>query len=213
MYFKAVLRQDRDVRYSVPPTGTPVTVRIQDARENIIQTLELATNKFGTLNGEFHIAPGAALGDYTIEVLIGAASHQQTFKVQEYRKPDIKIEMEADADKYVAGDTVTIAGNVSYFFGEPVPNAQVTVRRFYLVRNYYWGWWDENAAVPGYTWYSYDAGNPPTLRADAEGLRYAFTASEVDEYARCLLEQLPGRKLWASRSRWMMAAGRRSARR
>ena len=147
VYFKAILRADRDVLYSVPPMGTPVTVRIRDGRDNVVQTFDLATNKFGTVNGEFQIADGATLGDYSLEVVIGSESHYQTFKVQDYRKPEIQIEMAADANQYVKGDTITITGTVSYFFGEPVPNAQITVRKYYLVRNYYWGWWDEDAAA------------------------------------------------------------------
>jgi len=185
MYFKSILRSDRDVRFSVPPMGTPVTVRVRDGRENIVQTFKLTTNNLGTINGEFQIADGASLGNYSIEVTIGSTSQQQAFKVQEYRKPDIQVELTANADKYVIGDTVVITGNTSYFFGEPVPNAQITVVKYYLVENYSWGWWNEEVEIPDYTWYQYYGEEAQDLSTDAEGnFSYAFTAQELDEYNR-----------------------------
>ena len=57
VYFKAIVRDDEDALLSVPPEGTAVTLRIRDGRDNVVQTFELTTNYFGTINGQFDSEP------------------------------------------------------------------------------------------------------------------------------------------------------------
>ncbi len=68
VYFKAIVRRDDDAILDILPEGTAVTARLRDARNNVVQTIELATNNYGTVNGEFQVAEGAMLGNYAIEI-------------------------------------------------------------------------------------------------------------------------------------------------
>ncbi|MEZ4590783.1 MAG: Ig-like domain-containing protein [Chloroflexota bacterium] len=145
VYFKAILRLDDDALLSVPPEGTAVTIRIRDSRQNVVQTQELFTNSFGTVNGSFQIAEGASLGVYTVEATLNGTPHTQIFKVEDYRKPDYEVIVTTDADAYVQGDSVDVTVDTAYFFGEPVINAEVVLRRFQVTEDWY---------TPGlYTWY------------------------------------------------------------
>ncbi len=145
VYFKAIVRLDNDALLSVPPAGTAVTVRIRDARNNVVQTQELTTNDFGTVNGRFPIAEGASLGVYSVEVTLDGTAHSQIFKVEDYRKPDYQVTISTDAAAYIKGDTAEITIDTAYFFGEPVANAAVTLRRFQVQPDWY------TAGL--YTWY------------------------------------------------------------
>ena len=136
VYFKAILRADEDVQYSVPPTGTPVTVQVKDGRNNVLQTIELATNAFGSIDGQFQLAEGAMLGDYKIVVTIDGRNRSQVFKVQEYTKPDIQVLLSTDAAEYVDGDPITFTVDVSYYFGQPLPNARVVIRQYHIYPRY-----------------------------------------------------------------------------
>lgn len=167
VHFKAVVRLDDDAILTVPPAGMPVMVRIRDGRDNVVQTFALTTNDFGTVNGAFQLAEGAMLGNYHVEVVAAETSHQQLFKVEDYRKPDYEVTITTDADKYLVGSTIEVTVDTAYYFGEPVPNASVVIRRFTQEQSWYGGGWYED----------YDAAQHPiTGRTDADG-RFTTTIS------------------------------------
>jgi alpha-2-macroglobulin len=135
--FKAILRKDDDVRYSLPDEGTPVKLRLLDSRGNTIENLELRTNHFGTINGTFNISDGAMLGHYQIEANIDGVIASQTFQVEDYRKPDYQIKLTSlqpeKGNKFVRGEEMKVKINAAYYFGEPLANAKLDV-------NFYYNW-------------------------------------------------------------------------
>jgi len=188
VYFKAVVRQDKDARYFMLPAGTPVTLRILDERDNLLQTAELATNAFGTVNGAYTLTEGVMLGNYKIELLIGEESFQQTFKVQVYRKPDYQVKVSASAEKYVAGDTITVTVEISYYFGQPLVKPGIRVTSYELQNyNWWWGWWDgSQAETKDYTWIpSYNSPSARLVSSDASGhYTYTLKTQMGEEYYR-----------------------------
>lgn len=171
--FKAIVRLDDDATLTVPPAGTPVTVRIRDGRNNVVQTFELRTNDFGTVNGTFQLAEGAMLGNYHVEVVVAGTSHRQLFKVEDYRKPDYEVTITTDADKYLLGDTIEVTIDTAYYFGEPVANASITIRRF--TQDYEWyssGWFEDYSSMA----------RPITGRTDADGRFTTTIAIPRDTY-------------------------------
>lgn len=168
VYFKAIIRRDDDAVLSVLPEYSEVTIRIRDSRNNVVQTRQLISNQFGTVNGEFKIAEGAMLGKYAVEVVMDDESHSQIFKVQDYGKPDYEVAVAADATSYVVGDTIRVTVDSRYFFGEPVPNAGITIKQYELAPGYCWQVCTNEA-----TWL--DSGHGTiTGKTDANG-RFSFT--------------------------------------
>lgn len=135
VYFKAILRQDNDVKYELPGPGTPVTVQVKDTRKNTLQTLRLATNDFGSVHGEFLIPEGAMLGDYMIEMDGDGFSGYGQFRVEDYRKPDYQVTITSlqpeKQDRFVHGEEVRVQVNTAYYFGEPVAGATLEAEIFY----------------------------------------------------------------------------------
>lgn len=133
--FKAAIRQDDDMRYSLPDEGTIVKIRVLDARENTIESMELRTNRFGTVNGAFNISEGTMLGRYLIEVEVDGVITYQSFKVEDYRKPDYQVLITAQEpekeNKYVHGEEMKVKINASYYFGEPLANTKLDVKFIY----------------------------------------------------------------------------------
>ncbi|MCP5098818.1 MAG: hypothetical protein GY943_24980 [Chloroflexi bacterium] len=163
VYFKGIVRQDDDAVLSMIPTGTAVTIRIRDARNNLVQTIPLISNSFGTVDGEFEIATGAMLGTYQVELIVDNQIHTQPFRVEDYRKPDYEVTVSTDHEFYVKGDLINITIDTEYFFGEPVPNAEVEIRQFQLIENFQW------SGMPGeYIWLN-DYGSPITGTTDENG--------------------------------------------
>ncbi len=179
VYYKAIVRQDDDAILDIVPAGTPVTVRIRDGRDNVVQTVELTTNHFGTVNGDFHLAEGAMLGDYAVEVVPGTGSYRQVFKVEDYRKPDYQVSVATDKDWYVEGEDIVVTVDSSYFFGEPVPNADLSITRFALGERYWWRESDDE----DYIWYeSYS--EPLTAKTDENGHFTLTLDAAMSHYAR-----------------------------
>jgi alpha-2-macroglobulin len=132
--YKVIVRQDQDVQYLLMPTGTPVTVSIHDSRNNIVQTFQLNTNAFGSVNGTFQIGPEAAVGTYSVKAVINGEEHSVSFKVEEYRKPDFQVSLVPQdpnpSNKYVVGEEVKLHISANYFFGEPVSGANYTITTY-----------------------------------------------------------------------------------
>ncbi len=169
VFYKGIIRQDDDAILSMFPEGSAVTARVRDARNNVVQTIELRANHFGTVHGEFQLAEGAMLGDYAVEMSIDGESHRQTFKVQDYRKPDYQVSVATDAQRYVAGQTIEVMVDTSYFFGQPVPDASLTVRQYELSPR---DWWDQSSDED-YIWFE---GSWRDVRGKTdENGRFSFT--------------------------------------
>ncbi|MCA9969765.1 MAG: Ig-like domain-containing protein, partial [Anaerolineales bacterium] len=176
VHFKAVIRRDDDAVLSLLPAGTAVTARLRDARNNVVQTLDLQTNPFGTVHGSFQLAAGAMLGDYAVEISIpeagarAASVHRQLFKVQDYQKPDYEVRVSTDAIAYVDGDTVEVTIDSRYFFGEPVANANVVVNLFHVAPT---NWWEDPAEARDFTWH--DGYREPRRGRTDENGRFTLT--------------------------------------
>lgn len=136
--FKALVRKDNDLHYEVPKVDTPVKIRVMDARSNLIESFELRTNDFGTVNGSFTVSEGAMLGSYKIESEVEGITNEQSFKVEDYRKPDYQIKLTSlqpeKKDIFARGEEIKMQINASYYFGEPLANTKLDVK-FY----HYWG--------------------------------------------------------------------------
>lgn len=172
--FKTIVRQDNDVKYSLLPTGTSVTVRIRDGQDNLLQTIDLNTNRFGTANGSFQISEGAGTGDYFVEVQVGEVTSWQKFMVEDYRKPDYQLSLTpkdpAQAAELTIGDTLVLEVDASYFFGEPLAGVQLK-SKIYDLRPYYSWSWDEGGYYTNYFWSDYrsQAGLSNSIRTDENG--------------------------------------------
>lgn len=127
VFVRAVVRADDDAVYTLPPPGTVVTVRLRDARDNVVATRALQTDPFGTVHTSFDLAEGGTLGTYHVEVVAGEEVTRQALKVEEYRKPDYEVIVRTERDRYLVDDTITMTVEARYYFGKPVAGASVAL--------------------------------------------------------------------------------------
>jgi uncharacterized protein YfaS (alpha-2-macroglobulin family) len=169
VYYKAILRRDEDALLSILPFDTPVTVRIRDSRDNVVQTFERTTSHFGTIDGEFQLGEGVMLGEYAVELVLDGESLRQLFKVEDYRKPDIQVTVNTATDRFIEGEMVEVTVDASYFFGQPVPDADIVVNLFELGPK---NWWEDSSEADA-TWFqSFEPAR--NGRSGANG-RYTFS--------------------------------------
>ena len=133
--FKAIVRKDNDVRYALPKAGTLVKVRVLDARENTVESFDLHTNSFGTVNGAVTLVDGAMLGSYTIETTVEGVVTTQSFRVEDYRKPDYQITLTSlqpeKKDRFSLDEEVKMQINVAYYFGEPLADTNLDINFYH----------------------------------------------------------------------------------
>jgi hypothetical protein len=150
VYFKGIVRIATEDGYEIYG-NKEVEVKINDARGNEVYRQALKTNANGTYSGELTLGDEPPLGSYEFMTSIpDGITHHASFKVEEYKKPEYKVEVMTDKDQYANGDLITATIKADYYFGSPVANAQVD---YYIFRGRYWRpWWHGTE----YAWYYED---------------------------------------------------------
>ena len=145
VYFRGVVRQDDDVRYSLPPSGATIHIQVR-ANEKGDQTIYDGTAKVspaGTFDGEFRLPKDAPTGSYNLVITKpnGADNLDSAyFQVEEYRKPDFQVSVNPAHPSVIAGDPLTATVATSYYFGGPV--AGVTTTLTLQASPFYFSWSD-----------------------------------------------------------------------
>ncbi len=153
VHFKGIVRQYRSGKY-YNYANKEVSVRIIDPDQNTIYQKERTTTSFGTYSGEVTLGDEPPLGFYRIETTVGGYTFEQSFRVDEYKKPEFEVKVTTDKSNYIQGEAITATISARYYFGEPVRGADVT---YFVYRSrYYLPWW--YFEDPIYSWYYGDEG-------------------------------------------------------
>lgn len=123
----------RNVGYSQPDesrwanhTGT---LTLSNGRgETALKIENVKTNDIGAAEAEVVIPKDAVLGKWNASYQIkNSISANVVFSVEEYRKPEYEVSVEAPKEPVVLGDKFTATVKANYFHGTPVRNAEVEV--------------------------------------------------------------------------------------
>ncbi|HWE63593.1 MAG TPA: MG2 domain-containing protein, partial [Chloroflexota bacterium] len=128
VYFKGIARRDNDGRYTSLPSGTPVQVQIQDARQNIVFNQRLKVDAYGAFNGRMALSAAAGLGYYNITAGAGVSNATSAFQVAAYKTPTYNVMVISDRGanaNYVQGQRIGVQVHAHYYFGAPVAHAPV----------------------------------------------------------------------------------------
>ena len=120
VYFKGIARlMDRDGAYQVPAAGN-VSLSVEDPKGNTLWSEEKQSSAAGSFWDEVDLPEEADLGYYRIKAVVGGEEFSQDFEVDEYRKPEFKVEIRPDKPRYFAGEKVKFLVSTQYYFGAPV---------------------------------------------------------------------------------------------
>lgn len=128
VYFRGLARGDQDGRYRLLPAGTRVHITATDGLSNKILDRYLALNAQGVVAGSLSLPGGAVLGYYSVQATIGSDNVNAQFQVAAYKKPTFAITVMADRGEngsYVQGQTIGVHAQANYYFGPPLPGANV----------------------------------------------------------------------------------------
>ncbi|PLV56048.1 MG2 domain-containing protein [Thermotoga sp. SG1] len=104
---------------------TEVTVTVFDTKENEIYRSTFETNSLGGFNGSLKLPDTAPVGLYRIKIEHGENTFWENFLVEEYRKPEYRVNIETDRETYISGEVINYRIRVKYFNDQPVEKAEV----------------------------------------------------------------------------------------
>ncbi len=126
VYFKAIATSSFRKEVKVLPRRD-LTVTLRDANRKELSTLTLKTNDFGSVHGEFPLPASALTGNFSIETSLHG---QYYFRVEEYKRPKFRVNLEMPRETYTLNDTVRVPGRAEAFSGAQVDHAAVEYRVF-----------------------------------------------------------------------------------
>ncbi len=154
----------REAEYDLPDesrfANRKLTVKINDPQGTEVSEQTLTTDEYGGLVGEFSLPQDAKLGAYQISLNArNIVSASGSFRVEEYKKPEFEVTIDAPDKPVALGETVTATITARYYFGAPVTNATVHYKvertpheaRWYPYRP--WDW----LYGKGYWWFTPDS--------------------------------------------------------
>ncbi len=150
LYFKGILLNKKvgEQRSDIVP-DRQVTIRLFDRNSQVVDSIRLTTNEFGSVSGKFQLPIGGINGQFRIEASqIRGVSH---FSVEEYKRPRYKVDIEKPEIAYKVNDTITVTGTAKAFAGNSIDGATVKYRVERIARfPYPWffrGWWPVSAPL------------------------------------------------------------------
>jgi tetratricopeptide (TPR) repeat protein len=148
--WRSIVRVYADGQYR-PAAREQVTARILGPKGD--QALEevLTTDEFGVIASHYTLEEGCDLGAWSIQLhrrdgQYVAQNAGMQFRVEEYKKPEFKVEVKPSASLARLGEEVTARVEARYYFGAPVSGANVkyTVYRSGFAHWYWppsrWDW-------------------------------------------------------------------------
>lgn len=120
VYFKGILRNENSQgQYDLVPT-MEVAVNVTGPKGDILTEMKLTSNSYGSFWGEFDLDEEADLGYYSIVAQVNGKEYRRDFEVDEYRKPEFKVDIMPQQTRYFSGEKIHFEIDTQYYFGAPV---------------------------------------------------------------------------------------------
>ncbi len=135
--------------------GQTVNVEIFNAKREKVVNQAVKLDEYGGLEGELELPDDATLGVWRLNIERKGGG---TFRVEEYKKPEYEVTVEAPTEPVKLGEKIEAEVEAKYYFGSPVTNAKVKykITRTAVNKPWYpprpWDWF----YGPGYWWFAYD---------------------------------------------------------
>ena len=165
MNFRIWVRQPRYHEDKALHANRPFVLQIRNPRGDVIEERSVTSDRWGGIDGNWSVPSDAVLGTYSLVVCRNVQSQDKpqlgsgSFRVEEYRKPEYKVSIEAPERPVKLGDKISATIDAQYYFGAPVTEGDVhyKVERTKKDARWFaptpWDW----LYSPGYWWFTPDA--------------------------------------------------------
>ena len=154
-FWVAQAKYDQPRNQPSPYAGQAFHVVVHNPKSERVFEQQFTADEFGGVSGELALPSDATLGVYTASL----TNHGQVFfRVEEYKKPEFEVKVDAPAEAITLGDKITATITARYYFGAPVAEAKVKYKVLRSEANATWyppSRWDWFYG-PGYGWFGCD---------------------------------------------------------
>ncbi|HEY3393989.1 MAG TPA: alpha-2-macroglobulin family protein, partial [Lacipirellulaceae bacterium] len=130
-------------------------VEIHNPKGEKVYSETLTADNYGGIAGKFELPADATLGQYRLMVVNRGGG---TFRVEEYKKPEFEVTVEAPTEPVMLGEKISATIRAKYYFGSPLTSATVKYKVMRSEQTSRWyppGPWDWLYGA-GYWWFAYD---------------------------------------------------------
>lgn len=141
VYFKGIeVTEDAGSHRDKPMTGDSVKLFLQDANGQVVDSLALTMNEFGSYHGAFRLPENRLNGLFTIRKDNNKGS--VAFSVEEYKRPKFHVDYDTLKGSYRVGDSIRVKGTAMAYAGNGIDGAKVVYRVTRRARfPYSWMFW------------------------------------------------------------------------
>ena len=143
IYFKAIAIKNNHEKSEVLE-NEKVYAKLYNTNNEEIKKLELTTNEFGSVSGEFILPNNGLNGAYRLEFNSNSGKHMRSnlsISVEEYKRPKFKTLFKPVTKTFKINDSITAKGHALAFSGSKITNAKVVYRVHRKVQYPRWYFW------------------------------------------------------------------------
>ena len=127
VHFKTIVLKKEGNRWEVFPNHE-VYIDLYDANDDDVAELELTTNEYGSVSGQFSIPTTGLTGSHYLTIYSDDIEDEEehSFLVEEYKRPKFEATFQPIIPTYRLNDSIVTNGDAHAFSGSAISNAQVT---------------------------------------------------------------------------------------
>jgi len=131
VFVRGVLREEQDVRYTLPDTERTVALALRDPDGQTVLTTTALLSEWGTFDAAFVLSSVARVGGYSVQATLpdaapgpyGPWTWELPLTVAAYRKPEFEVTVLPERENVLQGETARALVEASYSSGgrSPMP--------------------------------------------------------------------------------------------
>lgn len=148
---RSIYRPGQQIFYKVlavrkDPLGNPyvisnrdLSITLRDANGQEVETIQLTTNDFGTVSGQFVAPKGGLKG--RMNIVINNHQGYKSIQVEEYKRPKFYVEQEEITASYKINEEVVSVIKAMNYAGNPLQGAKINYRVVRETRFPFYPYW------------------------------------------------------------------------
>lgn len=139
VYFKSIIREDDDARYSIMSGNVYAEAYTGWGKDKkIVYGGEISVSLEGSVSGEFDLPENSNTGAYTLEIrknkdvslddIYSNYISKASFDVDYFQKPEYGINLSVEKSELISGDKFNFSIEGNYFSGQPLSGKEVSYK-------------------------------------------------------------------------------------
>ncbi len=144
LYFKGItISRTLQEKNNMIKSNYETMIYLRDANDQVIDSMKVKTNDYGSFSGKFQLQPSGLNGEFTL--LMKDDKGSTNISVEEYKRPKFYVDYQKLKGTYRVNDKIKIKGFAKAYAGNNIDDATVkyrVVRRPRFIYDWlFWRWW------------------------------------------------------------------------